>query len=284
MKPSFQRLPEKKQQEILQIVEVIKAVVDPEMVILFGSYAKNKFVEDRYVSDGLQYEYISDYDFLVVTKDSSDRAYTLEDRILEMVDKFEPPVNLEIHSVDFINEGLEWGKYFWVDIINEGIPLFDKGTVKFVEPRVLSLEEKKVKAQEYFDIWFPQASEFLIDAKHAASRGNYKKADFELNQAAENLYYTVLTVFTDYKPKVHNLWKLRKKAKTHSEELHKVFAAETDKNEKRLFELLKQGYIEARYSPRFYVSEEDFATLVSRVSQMISIVEKICQERIKSLQ
>ncbi|MDF2188707.1 HEPN domain-containing protein [Paraflavitalea sp. CAU 1676] len=284
MKPSFQRLPEKKQQEIMQIVEVIKAVVDPEMVILFGSYAKNKFVEDRYVSDGLQYEYISDYDFLVVTKDSSDRAYTLEDRILEMVDKFEPPVNLEIHSVDFINEGLEWGKYFWVDIINEGIPLFDKGTVKFVEPRVLSMEEKKAKAQEYFDIWFPQASEFLIDAKHAASRGNYKKADFELNQAAENLYYTVLTVFTDYKPKVHNLWKLRKKAKTHSEELHKVFAAETDKNEKRLFELLKQGYIEARYSPRFYVSEEDFATLVSRVSQMISIVEKICQERIKSLQ
>jgi predicted nucleotidyltransferase len=58
MKTSLTHLPDKKQFEINLITDVIKEVVDPEMIILFGSHAKGTYVEDRYVSNGLTHEYI----------------------------------------------------------------------------------------------------------------------------------------------------------------------------------------------------------------------------------
>lgn len=283
MKESLDHLPQNKQHEIRIITEIIKEVVNPEMIILFGSYAKGSYVEHRYISKGITFEYISDYDFLVVTKDNSEKTYVQESIIVSKAEKFEPPVNLEIHEINYVNKGLEWGEYFWVDIFNEGVLLYDKGTVTFAEPRLLTPAEQKEKALRYFDTWFQQGSEFLIDAKHAANRGNLKKSTFELHQAAESLYYAILLVFTDYKPKTHNLWKLRKKAKPYSEEFFHVFRAETDKQEKHLFELLKQGYVDARYREDFTISESELQTLIERVNLMIPVVEKNCKEKIQSI-
>ncbi len=280
MKESLHHLPEQKQFEINRILEVIKEVVNPEMVILFGSYAKGTYVEHRYVSKGITYEYISDYDFLVVTKDNPEKAYDQESKVVDRTERYKPPVNLEIHEIDYINKGLEWGEYFWIDIVEDGILLYDKGTVQFSEPRELTIVEKKEKAQRYFDTWFPQGNEFLIDANHAAKRGNLKKSTFELHQAAESLYYATLLVFTDYKPKTHNLWKLRRKAKPYSEELFHIFRAETDKQEKTLFELLKQGYVDARYREDFTITAQELNILIERVSAMIPIVENICRMQI----
>jgi HEPN domain-containing protein/predicted nucleotidyltransferase len=279
MKTSLLHLPHKKQFEINLITDVIKEVVDPELIVLFGSHAKGTYVEDRYVSNGITYEYISDYDFLVVTKESLEKTYSLESQIVAKVDRLKPPVNLEIHSIDYINKGLEWGEYFWVDIVKEGIILFDKGTVQFAEPKELTAAEKKEKAQRYFNTWFPQASAFLDGSKFHYQNGSIKIATFELHQATESLYYAFLLVFTDYKPKTHNLWKLRKKAKPYSKELFHLFPTETDKNEERLFELLKQGYIDARYREDFTISESDLNTLAERVTLMIPIVERMCKEK-----
>jgi predicted nucleotidyltransferase len=66
----FGALPDKKQFEIDRIKDIIIDVVNPEMIILFGSYAKGKYVEHKYNSKGITFEYISDYDFLVVTKEN----------------------------------------------------------------------------------------------------------------------------------------------------------------------------------------------------------------------
>jgi uncharacterized protein len=196
MKPSFDQLPPQKQHEIRQIVEVIKQVVEPEKIILFGSYAKNRFVEHRYVSDGILYEYISDYDFLVVTKNNSEKATTQELQIMQKTEEIEPAINLEIHEIDYINKGLEWGEYFWVDIVNEGLTLFDKQTVQFSTPRQLTAEERKEKAQRYFDTWFPSAIRKLEGAIFYQGKGKecFKDSVFLLHQATENLFYDALLV------------------------------------------------------------------------------------------
>lgn len=283
MKESLDFLPQNKQHEIRIITEIIREVVNPEMIILFGSYAKGSYVEHRYISKGITFEYISDYDFLVVTKNNPEKAYVQESIIASKAEKFEPPVNLEIHEIDYINKGLEWGEYFWVDIVREGILLYDKGTVTFSEPRILTPAEQKEKALRYFNTWFPQGRAFLEGAKFHQQNGNLKIADFELHQATESIYYATLLVFTDYKPKTHNLWKLRKKTKPYSEEFFHVFRAETDKQEKHLFELLKQGYVDARYREDFTITESELQTLIERVILMIPIVQRICKEKIESV-
>lgn len=49
------------------------------------------------VSKDITYEYISDYDFLVVTKNNPEKSYVKESIIASKAEKFIPPVNLEIH-------------------------------------------------------------------------------------------------------------------------------------------------------------------------------------------
>jgi HEPN domain-containing protein len=283
MKSSLNHLPIGKRNQILRIVEIIQEVMKPEMIILFGSYAKGKYVEHRYIGrDGIMYEYISDFDFLVVTRTNGMPQYELEDIVMHRTQHFKQPINLEVHEIDYINEGLEFGQYFFADIVQEGVLLHDTGLVKFSEPRELTPEEEKEIAQRYYDIWFKRSLEFYIDTENAKSRGNLNKAAFELHQATESLYYATLLVFTGYKPKTHNILKLRKHAKHLSEELFVVFRVETDKDEKNLFDLLKRGYIDARYKEDYSITEDELTELMIRVKHMQQIAERICKEKIES--
>jgi predicted nucleotidyltransferase len=55
------------QAELKAIREVlIPRYAEIEMIILFGSYAKGKWVEDVYTEKGTTYEYKSDYDLLII--------------------------------------------------------------------------------------------------------------------------------------------------------------------------------------------------------------------------
>lgn len=277
-------LPKAKQNQILHIVEIIKSVAQPEKIILFGSYAKGKQVEHRFVGkDGIKYEYISDYDFLVVTKNNNIKEFELEDIINNRVGDFEPSINIQVHEIDYINEGLEFGQYFFTDIIKEGILLYDTNKVTFSMPRRLTAKEEQEKAKNYFDIWFPSGKGFLNSVQFNLIAGELKIAAFELHQSVESLYYATLLVFTGYKPKTHNLAKLRKQAKVHSEDLFLVFPIETSKEESHLFDLLKRSYIDARYKPDYAITREELEALIQRVKRLQNIVEHICTEKIKSL-
>jgi HEPN domain-containing protein/predicted nucleotidyltransferase len=285
MKTSISFLPKINQDQILQIVEIIKEDNEPEKIILFGSYAKGKQVEHKYhVKDGTTFEYTSDYDILIVLKEIPEKLFNLESAIINKTQKYNAPVNLEIHEIDYINKGLEIGEYFFIDIIKEGIVLYDTGNIKFVEPRELTVKEKREKAQRYFDTWFPQAESFVKGCNFFIKEKTTNLAAFHLHQAAESLYYAMLLVFTDYKPKIHNLWKLRKKAKPFSEELFLVFRAETDQHEDYLFDLLKRGYIDARYRNDYKITEGELKTLVQRIMQMITIVERLCKTKIEVIE
>lgn len=283
MKSSLSHLPKIKQEQILQIAAIIKEVAAPEKIILFGSYAKGDYVEHRYTGeDGIIYEYISDYDFLVVTKDNPVKVYELDDKITTLAEKIQPALNIEIHEIDYINEGLEFGQYFFSDIVKEGILLYDTGNVHFVKIKELTSDEEKAIAERYFDIWFPSGSEFLDTVSFSLQRDKYKMAAFLLHQATECFYYTILLVFTGYKPKTHNLKKLRKQAKHLSEELFLLFPVETSKQERHLFDLLKRGYIDARYRTDYFIDKEELFELIEHVKNMKVIVEKICNSKMKS--
>lgn len=284
MKTSLSHLPESKKDQILDITEIIKEVASPEKIILFGSYAKGNYTEHRYTGrDGIRYEYISDYDFLVVTKSSIEKSYELEDQIVNRARKYRQSVNMEIHDIAYINEGLEFGQYFFADIVKEGVLLYDKGTVQFTVPRQLTPAEEQKISQRYYDKWFPPGREFISASELIAANRNLKIAAFQLHQAAETFYYTTLLVFTGYKPKTHNLAKLRKQSKELSEELNLVFPAESNKKEKHLFELLKRGYVDARYRDDYVITKNELTTLIERLKEMQGIVERICKERIASM-
>jgi uncharacterized protein len=283
MKSSLFHLPEIKRQQILEIAETIKEFVAPEKIILFGSYAKGKQVEHKFqVKDGTTYEYNSDYDILVVLKQIPDKLFNLESAIINKTQKYNTPVNLEIHEIDYINEGLEIGEYFFVDIVKEGILLYDTGSIEFSKPHELTQLERKEKASRYFYKWFHGAEKMIKGSKFYFTENDLKESIFLLHQAAESLYYTVLLVFTDYKPKLHNLWKLRNKTKPYSEELFLVFRTEVDEYDNHLFDLLKRGYIDARYREDYVITKNELKDLIDKITLTVPIVERISKEKIDS--
>ncbi len=125
MNTTLEHLPEHKQKQLQEITGIIVKAVDPEKVILFGSHATGRWVEHRYTEGGITYEYISDYDILVITKSGETRKdYEIQD-LIENRCVYKTPVTVITHDIDFINRMLSEGQYFFTDIEKEGILLYD---------------------------------------------------------------------------------------------------------------------------------------------------------------
>ncbi|MDD5699078.1 MAG: HEPN domain-containing protein [Victivallaceae bacterium] len=286
MNKSLTHLPREKKDELKAVVEIIRELIDAEFIILFGSYARGDWVEDRYTAeDGITYEYKSDYDLLVVVQDLPKYQYKgYRNRIKYRARKLAgctTPLSIILHSVDEFNQAVGNGEYFFVDIKKEGVMLYRSGRFRLPAARQLSIKERRNKAETHFKNWFESAKEFLGQYKAALNNGWLNNAAFQLHQAAERFYHTVLLVFTDYKPRTHDLVELGKRADWLSSSFKGIFPQNTDE-EKRLFELLKRAYTEARYNMRYRITRAELEYLAERVAQLRDTAGKVCREKISS--
>jgi HEPN domain-containing protein len=208
-----------------------------------------------------------------------------EDRLLEELasaNRLRTPVSLIYHSIDDVNEKLGLGRYFFVDVVREGILLFEEPGYPLAEPKPLSAEEALRESREYYDEWFASAGEFFDDFRGNLVKGRLKKAAFELHQATERFYHCLFLVRTLYSPKTHSLNRLRKLAEELENRLAEVWPTET-KFQRRAYELLRSAYVKARYSRHYRISAEELEWLGSRVDLLRNLVRTLCEERIASL-
>lgn len=285
--PEF--LPEHKQEELKQIVELIEDKFKKvDMVILYGSYARNTWVEDRYVENGTTFEYISDFDLLfVMNSERKAKTIPFQSSIENTVNalKTDTPIGFIYHGYPYIVRMLEERRYFFCDVYNEGYILLNRKNYEFNEPKDISYEFRAKKAEDYFEESFEDANRFLrvfeLNLIEAEQNIKFlKNAAFELHQATERFYMTIMLVFTDYKPKIHNLFKLDKMACDEDKRFRDVFPTTTPEEE-RLFKLLKSAYIDSRYNKNFKVTREELEYLAGRVKILRGLTEKICKEKIE---
>lgn len=289
MKKSISHLPSANQRDLHFIVEsILTRLKQTEMIILFGSYARNDYVayDEKYEFGKIQF-YVSDYDILVVTSGISDGVAikalgNIEDLYYDRAkdpDR-QPPVQFIATDMKKLNKELKEGRYFYNQIKQEGVILYDSGNHKLARRRKLNFEEIKQQAQEYFIDKFQAANEFLDIAKMTYDKGYFVRASFQLHQACESYIYAIRLVFTLENPKQHNLTKLLNSVKKYSDEFIKVFPQDTAE-EKRLFDLLKAAYVNGRYDPDFIVTKEDIDALLPKVDMFRDITQSICEQKIK---
>ncbi len=287
MKQSVGFLPENKRQDLQQLVDLIRThIKDVGMVILFGSYAKNKYVDyDQRIEFGTPTYYMSDYDLLVLTrKEIGAIQYSLyakiKDRFFENKNRpFHTHPQFINYGIDEFNHALTKAHYFETEIKRDGILLYDSGQYKLARRRKLDFAEIRERAQKYFDDKFTTAIDFINGVKFYYENGRYKMAAFHLHQSAENLLRTVSLVHILYSPKNHDLDELLRSCKAYTIELCRAFPRNTPEEE-RLFDLLQRSYIESRYNPDFEITKTDIEALVPKVERLRDIVEKICREQI----
>jgi uncharacterized protein len=178
-----------------------------------------------------------------------------------------------------VNEQLERGRPFFLDILEQGIALYAAEGFTFAAPRRLPPEEAKVEAQKYFDEWFPSAEGFLDTGMYAYSQDRHKEAAFLLHQATERAYHCTLHVLTLYSPRSHRLNFLRSQCEQIAPALIEAWPRGT-KFERRCFELLREAYVRARYSPRYVVTDEELSWLGERVTILLTLVGTVCRRHL----
>ena len=287
MKNSIDFLPERKQRDLHELAALIRdEVKDVVMIILYGSYAANTYVErDERRDYGVRTIYMSDYDLLVVTKRRlGERESTVEARVRERFaagknDENLPRPQIINESISKLNDALTMGRYFYVEIVAKGIMLYDSGECQLATPGELDYAEITKMAEEYYDDKFSDGLDFFKGANFYYQEENYHMTAFMLHQATESFLKTIPLVYILYGYKEHDLQFLIEKCKPYTLELAKVFPCDTDE-EKRLFDLLRRAYLEARYNKKnFIVTKADIDALVPKIELLRGIVEKACKER-----
>jgi len=214
-------------------------------------------------------------DYWAKAEDHLLREYAISHRL-------SAPVNFIVHSLADVNKRLRLGRYFFTDIVRDGIALYEAPGLPFDQPKKLKPDEALREAQAYFDEWYPSAGGFLRNARYAVADGDNKLAAFLFHQAAERSYHCLLLVTTLYSPKSHKLNFLRSQAEQLDSRLTEVWPRET-KFEQRCFDLLRRAYVEARYSPHYTITAEELAWLGERITQLHAMVKQACEERIAAL-
>lgn len=304
MKKSLSHLPDGKRRELEFTVGVLKdALTDalatrrsPELlsgsilkIILFGSYARGGWVDDPVG------RYFSDFDLLVVVNnerltDTGEFWREAENKLLSALvsgQHLRTPVSFIVHSLDDVNHQLERGRYFWVDIMREGIELFGAPGVEFAPVQPMPVEVAWEEATEYYERGMAYVERrrrgFDLEADESRDNPEWRRdAAFMLHQIAERLYFCLLMVKTLYVPKSHNLIFLRKRADEFDDRLREVWPAST-KFERRCFELLRAAYIKARYSRHYKVSSEELEWMAERIGVLRGTVASICEAQLAEM-
>ncbi|MHC4396744.1 MAG: HEPN domain-containing protein [Planctomycetota bacterium] len=284
MKKSLSHLPKYKRSELKLIVGKIRERIEPEMIILYGSYAHGDYKEQKDLAPDRKSGHVSDYDIFVVTSEKKTADNTsLWHNVTKKCDKLNLSTHVRIiaHDIQFLNIQLAEGHYFFADIKKEGCMLYDSGNYKLARKRKLKPAEQQRIAQDHFGHWFTKAESFFIDFNNAYDREDYNQAAFHLHQATEASYKAILLVFTDYNPNEHYLMILSHMAGKHERGLRNIFPRKTAEQEE-LFNLLDYAYIGARYDPDYKVTKKQLEYLAKRVKLLQRLTKKICKEKIES--
>ncbi|WCM26343.1 HEPN domain-containing protein [Sphingomonas sp. QA11] len=302
MRTDLDHLPPAKQRELERVVQILfeefrdataTATVDWKRqarilkVILYGSYARGGWVDEPHTAKGYQ----SDFDLLIIVNHEklTDRGAfwsTAEDRLnreLAITQTLRTPVNFIVHTLHEVNDGLAHGRYFFMDVVRDGIALYESDGTELHEPKPKTPQQALAMAKEYFAEWLPAANKRFDGAKFHIEHGNLKDAAFDLHQTVERLYHCVLLVCTFYTPHVHNLGFLRTQAERIDPRLIDAWPRDT-RTDRGRFEKLKEAYVKARYSKHYRISEEELAWLGARVEELGRTVQVVCEEHIAALE
>jgi HEPN domain-containing protein len=255
------------------------------MIILFGSYARDEWVEDTHLEGHVLHEYISDFDILVITEHKKNAnnhpAQGRVDNLIYERKQIRTPASIIYHHIGQVNARLAEGQYFFTDVKKEGIVLHDSKKLKLERRRKLDAQKRKQIAEEDFKQWFKSARDFYWQFEGALNHRKYKLAAFDLHQATERFYSAVLLVFTGYRPRCHNIETLGRRASSCDAAFLKVFPRAT-KEQDRTFKLLKKAYIDARYKASYRITKKELEYLAQCVKKLQRLTKAVCRAKIES--
>ena len=249
-------------------------------IVLYGSMARGTAVRD------LGSGYRSDFDLLIVVSHAEltddEWWYGAEDglNLEQSLGATRYPYNIIVHDIADVNDQLQRGRPFFVDINRDGIVVYEFDTKAMAKPGNLSVDEQRQEAREHFEHWLQRSRDFVVAVETLAVQNRLNVAAFNLHQAIESAYHCVLLTLTLYSPQLHNIKKLRGMAEGLDPRLIEAWPRKT-RWQRRPFERIWRAYVDARYSKHYRITNEDLAAAMACVEQLQAIVKTVCEERLR---
>lgn len=272
-------LPDSKIKELEIITQRIIDTKRAEIIILYGSYARGSYREQRGEITGAR----SDYDILAISSNINTRN-GLRSKLWDLFDDIEISVQVIAEEIDFVNKNLGENQFFFSDIKHEGKVLYNSGKYQLADRKEMTPTHRRKIAESDFEEWKKQAAISYKYSQIAIAENDLRKASFELQQVVEVCYKTIEMVFIHYNPHEHKLMILRKRALRFDKRIKEALPYKT-KEQKALFNQLDLAYIGARYlsEEEFSVSKEQLAYWNKEARKMLDLTGIICKEKIENL-
>ena len=263
-------------------------LADPQMIVLCGAHA-NRAIND-YSTNPIHCngQYIPDYELLVILEQCKlARRLEVWETILERY-RIDPQASQSIKLIFLtkshaeVNHQLRLGSFFFRDIKHQGVVLHQAEDFKLARCRSLDPLMRQSAARRAFRWWSQSACDSLLAFELFMKKRRYRRAAFELHQAAEFLYTGAMMVFTGHQFRSHNLRQLERKVSNLDSALFGLLGKALKGRPCRLFSLLNAAYVRGRYSSAFRVTRCELDELAKRVHQLQRVTKRICKERIKS--
>ena len=300
MKSNLDHLPERQQEELRTITGHLLRGFDAAVaggtqpwrrgakiykIILFGSYARGDFVDEP------ENGYLSDFDILVVVSD--EKLTDIADYWFETEEKIahDPSigriVNLMVNDLDDINQGLDAGLYFFREVIDQGVALYEVPGHAFSPLKPLTPQAALTLGERHYEKLFATIRTSLATAAFQMLQGDVDdwqhKAAFNLHQTVEAAYIAVLLLTGFYAPRSHNIKFLRAQAEAKAPSLIPAWPRET-RALRKPFEKLKRAYVDARYNQETYlITAAELEHMKDTAERLIVLVREVCDARLALL-
>lgn len=275
-------LQEYKNNQIKAILDIIlsfwKEYIKPEIIILFWDYIKN---DKEFINVVREWDQVVKYfeilNIFIITKSPAQEKNIsfirdVNSKIKNSKD-INVSVNIMIEDIYSFNEWIKELRYFYLDIIQSWIIVYDSKKCVLRKQKDISKNDIKSIQKEDFESWFQIWCEFFIDYKNAFMRWSFKIAIFYLHQSVESFMTCYLLVKDWYKPKTHNLEIIYSNLKNHSNKFNKFFDLT---KENYYFYLLNNAYSNSRYKKNFKVEKEELIFLENKTLFLKELVKKLC--------
>jgi hypothetical protein len=180
-------------------------------LILFGTHAQGDELDER------ESGYCAAYELLIVVNkrifagrdEYWDGATERLEREWMLTGRLSTPVRLMVLSIMELNDELAHGRSFFVDIVRQGLTLYELPGYPLASPQMIAADNLLEEGRQSFDDRFLGAARRFDLAKESVARGYGNEAAFDLHQTIERLYLCLMDVMTLHSPKSHRLEVLR---------------------------------------------------------------------------
>lgn len=268
-------MPQRDKVSILQMLHVLLQYVHCEMIILYGyPFYFEKGKKDHCFSFPITSGYCNF--LIIISTNKVGTTYSFIEKAKWAFDEVYGDTNMNfqfiVEHINSVNRKLTEGRLFISNVKRDGILLYDSCAFKLNRRRKIHYDRVWNWAENDFQEHYDSAMGFLRHALYAYRDKDYVLGSFMLHQTAEHFYQAINLVFTNDKPKSHDLYRLRVMTQCYSPYLSEIFAPENS-FKKRCFSLLCRAYIEARYNKKFRVKRKEFEYM----NEQICLLRKVCK-------